>query len=155
MEIDLLNFGTNENGEYCDLVEWEKHKQDISEQELIDQINKHENPLIRLADFMFCGYEWDGHCYKDILARLEKIITTKTYHYGNFKNSLYVFSLYDELTDRYVLVFQNEKHYLIYSCNDFYWKEHEMIDYTLEDYLLGKTDLKNHKEYLYGCEVSS
>lgn len=142
----LFEFGTNENGEYVNLAQEEKQKNDLSEQQLNEWINSHENPLIRIADHYFCGYEWDGHCYKDIADRLEAIVKTKCYHYGNMEKGLYIFSLYDKLTDRYILVFENEKHYLGFGCNDFFLIESQegatIQDCDLDDYLMGKQTIK-------------
>ena len=142
----LFEFGTNENGEYVNLVEEKKAKNDFNEKQLEEWIKNHENPLIRIADEYFCGYEWDGHFYKDIADRLEEIVKTKCYHYGNMSKGLYIFSLYDKLTDRYILVFENEKHYLGFGCNDFFMIHSpsgvEIQDCTLDDYLMSRQSIK-------------
>lgn len=141
-QLDLLDFGVNESGEYVNLVEEKKQKEDISEKALKDFITNHHDPLIRIADSFFCGYEYDGHYYKDVQTKLEKIATTKCFHYGNLKEGIYIFSLYDESEDRYILVFENKNHYLGFGCDGFYFdKDNNYIHYSLDDYLTGKAKI--------------
>lgn len=139
--LNLLDFGINENGEYVNLVLEEKHKKDISVNELKNWVENHSDPLIRLIDFAF-GYDEDDIknnklVINDIKKEYEDILKTKCYHYGNMEKDLYIFSLTGK--KRSELVFQNLKHYLMFGCNGFYINEnHEVVDYTLEDYLVGK-----------------
>lgn len=144
--LNLFDFGINDNGDYVNLVEEEKIKNDLDEKQFKEWINSHENPLIRIASDHFLGYRWDGHNKKDIIARLEKTVSTKCYHYGNMEKGLYIFSLYDEEYEKHLIVFENEKHYLAFCCNDFFMIEtpsgKAIPDCVLEDYLTGKQTFK-------------
>lgn len=142
-EINLLNFGTNENGEYVDLVEEEKKLKDISEQEFMNLVNNHNDPLIRIAfDCYISSTELEFGVHNDIKRKLEEIVATKCYHYGNMEKGLYIFSLNNK--GRHMIVFENDKHYLVNEPNC--WKlEHgsygNMVDIEFDDYLLGKEKL--------------
>lgn len=140
-QLSLLDFGINENGEYVNLVEEEEIKNDISEKELNDFINNHHDPLIRLANDYFTGYQYDNNLLSEIADKLEQIVKTKCYHYGNMEKGLYIFSLYSKEDDRYILVFENENHYLTFGCDDFFFKGNDLIYYSLEDYLYGKAKI--------------
>lgn len=142
-ELNLFDFGTNENGDYVNLVEEEKKLKDISSQELMNWVESHNEPLIRIAfDLFISAIEIESGINNDIKDKLEKILATKCYHYGNMEKGLYIFSLcYDDI---YKFVFENEKHYLAAEPNN--WKlEHDtygnVVDVPLEDYLSGKEKL--------------
>lgn len=138
--LDLFSFGNNENGDYVDLVQEEKKRKDISHNELMNWVASHENPLIRIAfDLFVSAIEIEKGINNDIKAKLERIVATKCYHYGNMAKGLYIFSLCDN--DNFKLIFENDKHYLAAEPNN--WKlEHEsygkVVDVSLDDYLLGK-----------------
>ena len=139
-QLNLLDFGTNENGEYVNLVEEEKKLKDISEKEFQEWLDSCDDPLIRIAyDCYISSTEIEFGVLKDIKEKLKKIVETKCYHYGNFGKNLYIFSLNN--SGRHMIVFENKNHYLVYepSC----WKlEHgsygDMVDIEFDDYLLGK-----------------
>ena len=141
-ELNLFDFGYNEAGEYVDLVEAEKIKNDLSIKEYQEWLSKEENVLIKIADFFF-GYDEhdETSIINDIKDNLIKIVSTKTYHYGNMKKGLYIFSLTNEKEDRSILVFENNQHYLAFGCNGFYIENTHVIDYTLDDYLLSKASI--------------
>ena len=52
-ELNLFDFGSNENGDYVNLVEEEKKLKDISSQELMNWVENHDDPLIRIAFDLF------------------------------------------------------------------------------------------------------
>lgn len=90
----LFEFGTNENGEYVNLVEEEKIKNDIDEKSFHEWLDHHENPLIRLAaDFLVSYYELETKTYNELKEKLERIVEQKTYHYGNMAKDFYIYTL--------------------------------------------------------------
>ena len=139
--LNLFDFGTNDNGEYVNLVEEEKRLKGISDKELTDWVNKHHDPLIRLAfDNYVSATDIEFGNHKDLQARLESIVATKCYHWAKMNKNLYVFSLH--LEDRYIIVFENENHYLVNEPNG--WKldsNNKMVLIPFDDYLLGKETL--------------
>lgn len=138
--LNLFDFGTNENGEYVNLVEEEKKLNDISAKELELWVTKHENPLVRIVfDLFISCIEIEEGINNDIKEKINRIIATKCYHYGNLEKGMYIFSLCDG--DYFKIIFQNENHYLAAEPNN--WKlEHDtygnVVSIPLEDYLLGK-----------------
>ena len=142
-KLNLFDFGTNKNGEYVNLVEEEKKRKDISSQELMNWVENHNDPLTRIAfDLFISAIEIESGINSDIKDKLEKILATKCYHYGNMKKGLYIFSLCCD--DVYKFIFENEKHCLAAEPNN--WKlEHDthgnVVSVPLEDYLLGKKTL--------------
>lgn len=138
--LNLFDFGTNENGEYVNLVEEEKRLKDITEQEFVSWLNKNDDPLIKISfDCYISSTELEFGNHNDIKAKLEKIAATKCYHYGNLEKGLYIFSINCE--GRHMIVFENNKHYLVFEPS--LWKlEHgsygNMVDVKFDDYLMGK-----------------
>ncbi len=150
-QLSLFDFGENSNGEYLNLVEEEKRLHDITEKELEDFIQNHENPLIRIAYRFFIGYGWDGHVLRDVKEKLEKIVATKCYHYGNMEKGLYVFSLnsYDFDYKTAIFVFENENHYLIFDSFGFK-SLNPLVENTIDDYL--KSEVKFDFPAIH-CEI--
>lgn len=141
-DISLFDFGYNEAGEYVDLVEAEKIKNDIDIKEYQEWLLKEDNALLKIADFCFGYDEFDeSSIINDIKDNLIKIVSTKTYHYGNMKKGLYIFSLTNEKENRSILVFDNNQHYLAFGCDGFYFENKELIDCKLDDYLLSKASI--------------
>jgi len=155
-ELNLFDFGTNENGDYVNLVEEEKKLKDISSQELMNWVESHDEPLIRIAfDLFISAIEIESGINDDIKDKLEKIVATKCYHYGNMEKGLYIFSLCCD--DIYKFVFENEKHYLAAEPNN--WKlEHDtygnVVSVPLEDYLLGKEKLNFPALYCHCFDIN-
>ena len=166
--LNLFDFGTNDNGEYVNLVEEEKKLKDISIKEFQKWLSNHNDPLIRIAfDCYISATELEFGIHNDIKKKLEKIVATKCYHYGNMEKGLYIFSLSNE--GRHMIVFENSKHYLVNEPNC--WKLSNgscgtLVDIDFDDYLLGKEtlsfpalycpcyDLKGHRihQYTQGLE---
>ena len=111
--MNLLDFGVNENGEYCDLVEYEKQKNDIAEEEYNKWVEEHPNKLIRLADELVCPL--DFKTYTDRKEEVEWIADKKIYHYGNMEKDLYIYSLFNGTY--WYLVFENLNHILLNKCH--------------------------------------
>ena len=138
--INLLDFGTNDKGEYVNLVEEEKRLKDISEKELQEWTAANPDPLIRIAfDCFISSTEIEFGNHNDIKDKLNEIVKTKCYHYGNLGKNLYIFSI--NCKGRYMIVFENSNHYLVFEPS--LWKlEHgsygNMVDVAFDDYLLGK-----------------
>lgn len=112
-EIDLLNFGTNENGEYVDLVEEEKRKNDIAEEEYNSWVENHENPLIRISNDLICRLDYKT--FNEMKEDVEWIADKKIYHYGNMEKDLYIYSLFNGTY--WYLVFENLNHILLNKCH--------------------------------------
>ena len=141
--LNLLDFGTNDKGEYVNLVEEEKKLKDISEQELYNWVEKNNDPLIKIAfDCYISSTDIEFGNHNDIKEKLQKIANSKCYHYGNLEKGLYIFSINNE--GRHMIVFENDKHYLVNEPNC--WKLSNdsygtMVDIDFDDYLLGKETL--------------
>ena len=142
-QLNLLDFGYNEDGLYTNLVEEEAIKNDIKEQEYQKWLKEHDNPIIRLVEFAFGDDETETNTYNQLKSRFEAIADTKCYHYGNMEKGLYIFSLCDKQTSREILVFENENHYLLFTNFGFKFDEttKEVVDYTLDDVLSGKATI--------------
>lgn len=138
--LNLFDFGTNDNGEYVNLVEEEKRLKDISEQELMSWAKSNNDPLIKIAfDCYISSTEIEFGNHNDIKTKLNEIVETKCYHYGNLEKNLYIFSI--NCKGRFMLIFENPNHYLVYEPS--LWKlEHgsygNMVDVAFDDYLMGK-----------------
>ena len=138
-EINLLNFGYNELGEYVDLVEEERKKNDISKNELESWVNNNDDPLIKIAYDSYYSSRWELDTCKGIQEKLIEIAKTKCYHYGNMGKGLYIFSINNE--GRYFIIFENENHYLTHEASGWkleYGSYGNIIDVPFDDYLLGK-----------------
>ena len=154
-ELNLLDFGTNDNGEYVNLVEEEKRLKDISDKEFDDWVANHDEPLIRvLNDFAVNYYDREHKTNNELKEELERIVESKCYHYGNMEKNLYIYTL--NVGGCRCFVFDNCKHLMV-NLNYLYGGEEE-----LEEYLYGKQliqcnalsvrvyDLKGNKINEYG-----
>lgn len=150
-QLSLFDFGENDKGQYLNLVEEEKRLHDISEKELEDFIKNHSDPLIRIAYRFFIGYAWDGHILRDVKEKLENIVKTKTYHYGNMAKDLYIFSLnsYGSDYETAIFIFDNTKHYLVFNALG-YKSTKPFKEYDIDDYISIKADF--HFPALF-CEI--
>ena len=129
-EINLLDFGTNENGEYVNLVEEEKRLKDISEKEFQEWLKNHDNPLVRIAFNCCMPYDYlDKYTYNELKEELEWIAFQKVYHYGNMEKGLYIYTLFTGSC--WFFVFENENHYIA-NINTMYSQK------EVEKYLFGE-----------------
>lgn len=129
-ELNLLDFGTNDKGEYVNLVEEEKRLKDISEKEFQEWLKNHDNPLVRIAFDCCMPYDYlDKYTYNELKEELEWIAFQKVYHYGNMEKGLYVFTLFTGSC--WFFVFENENHYIA-NINTMYSQK------EVEKYLFGK-----------------
>lgn len=138
-ELNLLDFGTNDKGEYVNLVEEEKRLKDISEKEFINWVNSHHDPLVKIAYDLFYGYYWKDYTFNELKERLENIVESKCYHWANMSKNMYVFSL--KGNGKIMLMFENENHYVANELQ--LWKLEygsygKLVDVGLDDYLLSK-----------------
>lgn len=127
-EVNLFDFGVNENGEYVNLVEYEKLKHDIEEVDFNKWLETNENPLIHIAyDFLINPDFYKT--YNKIIEELEWIAEQKVYHYGNMEKGLYIYTIFNG--DCWAFVFENEHHIMV-NLNYIYSQK------ELEKYLFGK-----------------
>lgn len=128
--INLFDFGTNEKGDYVNLVEEEKRQKDISEQEFIEWVNNHENPLIHIAaDFLINSYDLEHKTKNELKEELEWIVEQKVYHYGNMEKGLYIYTLFEG--NCWCFVFENKNHIMV-NLNYMYSAK------EVDEHLLGK-----------------
>ena len=111
-ELNLLDFGTNDKGEYVNLVEEEKRLKDISNKEFRNWVDNNDNPLIKVvADFFRSSYDFENKTKNELKEELEWIVEQKVYHYGNMEKGLYIYTLFDG--ECWAFVFENEKHIMV------------------------------------------
>ena len=128
-ELNLFDFGTNDKGEYVNLVEEEKRLKDISEKEFQEWLKNHDNPLVRIAFDCCMPYDYlDKYTYNELKEELEWVAFQKVYHYGNMEKGLYVFTLFTGSC--WFFVFENENHYIA-NINTMYSQK------EVEKYLFG------------------
>lgn len=129
-ELNLFDFGTNDKGEYVNLVEEEKRLKDISEKDFQEWLKNHDNPLVRIAFDCCMPYDYlDKYTYNELKEELEWIAFQKVYHYGNMEKGLYIFTLFTGSC--WFFVFENENHYIA-NINTMYSQK------EVEKYLFGK-----------------
>ena len=109
-ELNLLDFGTNDKGEYVNLVEEQKRLKDISEQEFQKWLANHNDPLVKIA-YDLLPYEKRQLTYNEIKEECEWVAFQKVYHYGNLGKDLYVFTLFNG--NYWFFIFLNKNHYLV------------------------------------------
>ena len=127
--INLLDFGTNDKGEYVNLVEEEKRLKDISEKEFQEWLENHNDPLVKIA-YDLLPYDKKQLTYNEIKENCEWVAFQKVYHYGNLEKDLYVFTLFNG--NSWFFVFLNQNHYLVNKNSVDSQKE-------VEDVLFGKS----------------
>lgn len=126
--LNLLDFGTNEKGEYVNLAEEEKRLKDISDKEFQEWLKNHNDPLAKIA-YDLLPYERRKLTHNELKEKLEWVATQKTYHYGNMEKGLYIYTLFDG--DTWTFVFENENHIMVNTNRLYSQKE-------VEDVLFGK-----------------
>lgn len=109
-ELNLLDFGTNDKGEYVNLVEEEKRLKDISDKEFQEWLTNHNDPLVKIS-YDLLPYDKKQLTYNEIKEECEWVAFQKVYHYGNMEKDLYVFTLFNG--DSWFFVFLNQNHYLV------------------------------------------
>lgn len=139
-QISLFDFGFNADGDFVNIELDKREKAKIPTEEYRKRLKEQDNELFRIIDRCFIDYDLDTQMVEPYAKeKINRIYETKCYHYGNFKNNLYILSLNDN--GDYFLIFFTLKHYLAYHCTNYYIKNGEAIYYTLEDYLEGKTTI--------------
>ena len=126
--LNIFEFGTNDKGDYVNLVEEEKRLKDISDKEFQKWLENHNDPLVRIA-YDLLPYERRKLTHNELKEKLEWVATQKTYHYGNMEKGLYIYTLFDG--DTWTFVFENENHIMINTNRCYTQKE-------LEQYLFGE-----------------
>ena len=126
--LNLLDFGTNEKGEYVNLAEEERKLKDISDKEFQEWLENHNDPLVRIA-YDLLPYERKKLTYNELKEKLEWVAFQKVYHYGNMEKGLYIYTLFDG--DTWTFIFENENHIMV-NTNRFYSQR------EVEDVLFGK-----------------
>lgn len=128
-EINLLDFGTNDKGEYVNLVEEEKRLKDISDKEFQEWLDNHHDPLVKIAYGNMLSYEKLQLTHNELKEELEWVAYQKVYHYGNMEKGLYIYTLFNG--NAWGFVFENDKHIMV-NGNWVYSKK------EVEDILFGK-----------------
>ena len=123
-ELNLLDFGTNDKGEYVNLVEEEKRLKDISNQQFMQWLKSHDNPLVRIA-YDLLPYERNKLTYNELKEELEWVAFQKAYHYGNMEKGLYIYTLFDG--DNWTFIFENENHIMVNTNRCYSQKEVEDV----------------------------
>lgn len=126
--LNLLDFGTNEKGEYVNLAEEEKRLKDISDKEFQEWLENHNDPLVRIA-YDLLPYDRKKLTHNELKEKLEWVAFQKVYHYGNMEKGLYIYTLFDG--DTWTFIFENEKHIMVNTNRLYSQKE-------VEDTLFGK-----------------
>ena len=126
--LNLLDFGTNEKGEYVNLAEEEKRLKDISDKEFQEWLKNHNDPLVRIA-YDLLPYDRKKLTHNELKEKLEWVAFQKVYHYGNMEKGLYIYTLFDG--DTWTLIFENENHIMVNTNRLYSQKE-------VEDVLFGK-----------------
>ena len=128
--LNLFDFGTNESGEYVNLVEEEKKLNDIKEQDFQEWLRNHDNPLVRVAYDILCPYnKLEKYTYNELKDELEWIAAQKVYHYGNTGKDLYIYTIFQG--DCWCFVFETLNHIMLNLNYSYSQKE-------VEQYLKGK-----------------
>lgn len=109
--INLLDFGTNSNGEYVNLVEEEKRLKDIGDKEFQEWLTSHHDPLVRVAYDTMLPYEKLQLTHNELKDELEWVAYQKVYHYGNMEKGLYIYTLFNG--NAWGFAFENEKHIMV------------------------------------------
>ena len=123
-ELNLLDFGTNDKGEYVNLVEEEKRLKDISNQQFMQWLKSHDNPLVRIA-YDLLPYERNKLTYNELKEELEWVAFQKAYHYGNMEKGLYIYTLFDGYN--WTFIFENENHIMVNTNRCYSQKEVEDV----------------------------
>ena len=130
-QLNLLNFGYNDEGEFVDLVEEEKRKSDLAIADYEKRLEEHENPLVRILAGLWCS-RFGQNTFNETLEQLDREVESKCYHYGNLEKLMFVFTLETEDEERY-FIFENKEHYLLFV--------HGISNKLLDEYLLGNKTL--------------
>lgn len=135
-ELNLFDFGTNQKGEYVNLEEEKVYEEELELSIVENYVKERNDPLMNIIWQTFFPYHFTKKSSEYIISELEKVFNTKTYHFGNMAKDLYIFSL--KRDDKYVFVFQNEKHYLVSDTPHFELINGDIVEYSIEDILSGK-----------------
>ena len=130
-QLNLLDFGNNENGEYVNLVEEERKKNELAQEDYENKLKENENPLVRILAGLWC-YRFHKNTFNETLDQIERESKTKCFHYGNLEKLMFVFTLTTE-DDYSYFVFETEKHYLLFVSG--------INNKLLDEYLLGNKTL--------------
>ena len=123
-ELNLLDFGTNDKGEYVNLVEEEKRLKDISDKEFQEWLTNHNDPLVKIA-YNLLPYERHKLTYNELKEELEWVAFQKVYHYGNMEKGLYIYTLFDG--DTWTFIFESKDHIMINTNRCYSQKEVEDV----------------------------
>lgn len=128
--LNLFDFGNNDSGNYVNLAEEEKRLKDISDKEFQEWVDNHFEPLIRVAaDFSINCYDLENKTKNELKEKLERIVASKCYHYGNMEKDFYVYSLQCS-EECYCFVFET-LNYIMVNINYVYGSK------ELTEYLFG------------------
>lgn len=114
-QLNIFDFGLNEDGEYVNIVESEQARHDAyyKEYSFEEIIKGHEDDaeFVFMAHFhMSCLEHW-GRTVEDIQKLIQKDAATKTYHFGNTEKLVFAYSYkLTDLDDCYIFCIENQNY---------------------------------------------
>lgn len=130
-QLNLLDFGYNDNGDFVNLVEEQAKNSEIAKEEFDRKLKENENPLVRILADLWCG-RFEDNTFNETLDQVERESKTKCYHYGNLDKLMFIYTITTDEGYSY-FIFENENHYLLFL--------HGFESDLLDDYLTGKNKL--------------
>lgn len=119
-KLNIFEFGTNDKGEYVNLVEESNREREEKFKtypyEEIIKGHEDEADFCVVATFhMGCVSQW-GMSVEDIQREIQREVDTKCYHYGNMEKGIYAYTYKIEFEDGEVMYWfcvENEKHIVV------------------------------------------
>lgn len=132
-QLNLFEFGNNEEGKYVNLLDDFQEKNDLKNKSIEEWINEQFNaPMYRIINTCCSGYFEEKETLSERIKRLDKIRESECYHYGNLRDDRYISSIVDGESFRFIF---SSKNYNIVTC--WHWFE----DNSIEDVLSGKAKI--------------